>query len=78
MKRPTVEISELHLRVPNLAPPQARRLGEMVAQRLSEMPLARAGSRKIDDLAVRVRTDGRSSMERVADQIATGVRRSLG
>ncbi|HEY3028347.1 MAG TPA: hypothetical protein VGJ55_19525 [Pyrinomonadaceae bacterium] len=78
MKRTAVEISELHLRVPNLAPPQARRLGEMVAQRLAGLSLAQDGSRKIDALAVRVRTDGRSSMERVADEIATGVRRRLG
>ncbi len=77
MKRATVEISELHLRVPHLGPQQARRLGEMVAQRLAELPLAKEGSREIDALSVRVGTERRSSMDRTADEIAMGVRRGL-
>jgi len=77
MKRATVEISELRLRVPHLGPQQARRLGEMVAQRLAELPLAKDCSREIDALSVRVGTERLSSMERMADEIAAGVRGRL-
>jgi len=77
MKRAAVQIGEMRLRVPGLAPPQARRLGEMVAKRLAELPLAKDGSRKIAGLNISVRADGSASMERLADEIASRVRKRL-
>ena len=76
MKRPTVEISELRLRVPHQGPQQARRLAEIVAQHLAELPPPKEG-KKISDLAVRVRTGARTSMDRTAAEIVNGVRKKL-
>ena len=43
MKRASVQISEMRLRAEGLTPQQARSLGEMVAKRLAELPVAIGG-----------------------------------
>lgn len=78
MSRTIVQISELHVRATGLTREQARRLGEVVAERLAQSPLARQGSRKIPALNVCVKPAAAKSVERTADDVVDGIRRSLG
>jgi uncharacterized protein YoaH (UPF0181 family) len=78
MSSATVQINELRLRASGLTHEQAQRLGETVAKRLAELPLAPGQSRKIPAVNIRVRSSGTSSIERMTDEIALGIRRSLG
>jgi len=78
MKRGTVQIGELRIRATGLTPEDARRLGESVAQRLVASPLVSHGQRKISELTVRTRSNGTNSVDRMAEEIAAGIRRSLG
>jgi len=78
MKSATVHINELQVRVSGLTPEQARRLGETVAKRLAELPFATGQSRKIPAVNVRVQSSGTNSIERMTEEIALGIRRSLG
>lgn len=77
MKSTSVHIKELRVRASGLTQEQARRLGELVAQRLSETPLSADRSRRIPSASVQVCSSGRNSLERVADDIVVGIRRSL-
>jgi hypothetical protein len=56
---------------------QAQRLAEIVAQRLAKLPLVTNESRKIPSLNMRVHSSAGRSIERTADEIAFGIRRSL-
>lgn len=78
MSAATVQINELRVRASGLTPEQARSLGETVAKRLAEAPLATNQSRTIPRVSLRVRSSTTSSIERMADEIAVGIRRSLG
>jgi hypothetical protein len=77
MSSATVQINELRLRASGLTPEQARHLGETVAKRLAEVPLAAHPSRKIPAVNIRVRSSGTSSVERITHEIVAGIRRSL-
>lgn len=78
MKSATVQINQLRLRVPGLTQEQARRLGEVVAKRLTELPLDTNHSRQIPALVLRVRSGPTSSMERMANDITNRIRHGLG
>jgi len=78
VKSTTVHINELRVRASGLTPEQARRLGEVVAERLANPPLVgNQQSRKIPSLNIRVHSSAGSSVERMCDEIATSIRRSL-
>lgn len=72
------QINELRLRASGLTPDQARRLGEIVAKRLSEVPLAGRQSQRITSLRLRVQSRANDSLEQMADDIAHHVRRRVG
>lgn len=78
MSAATIQINELRVRASGLTPEQARRLGESVAKRLAELPLAANQSRKIPAVTLRVRSSTTTSIERMADEIAVGIRCRLG
>ena len=75
MNRSSIQIGDLRLRAPGLTPEQAQRLGRTVARRLAELQ-PNAG-RRINALALRVRSDAGVSVDRLADEIVSGIRRSL-
>jgi hypothetical protein len=77
MSAPKVRIHELRVRVPGLTPEQGRRLGETVAQRLAESPLPADGPRRIPSIAVHVRSNGGSSIEKLVEEVVAGIRRRL-
>jgi hypothetical protein len=77
MKSATVHINELRVRVTGLTPEQAQRLGELVAQQLSELSVRVDRSQRIPSASVQVRSSGSSSLEQTADGIVAGIRRSL-
>ena len=78
MSAATVQIDELRVRASGLTREQARHLGEAVAKRLVELPLGTEQSRNIPTVTLRVRSNAAGSIERTADEIAVGIRRSLG
>jgi hypothetical protein len=77
MKSTTVHIDELRLRASGLTPEQGRRLGEIVAQRLSGLQLVGNQSRQIPSVHLRLRPSDGGSLERMADHIVAGIRRTL-
>ena len=77
MKSSTVQINELRLRASGLTPELARLLGETVAKRLANLPIAADRSQRIPDVTLRVRSSATSSIERMADEISTKIRHRL-
>jgi hypothetical protein len=77
MKPTTLQIDELRLRVNGYSREQARRLGEMVANRLAEpqQPIGISGT--LPSLTISVPANHPTSLERMADLIAAKVIRSL-
>ena len=76
MRSSKVQINELRLRAPGLNREQAQRLGRLVAKRLSESPIPVAQSRTLPSVSLRVR-DGRGSLEGIASEIASSIRKSV-
>jgi hypothetical protein len=70
-----LQIDQLNLKVPGLTRAQARLLGHSVAARLVDLNVGME-PRGVDSLTLRVRGDV-SSVERLAEQIAAEVWRSL-
>ena len=77
MNRGTVHINELRLRASGLTRDQARRLGEMVAGRLSDLRLTNNQARRIPALSLRVGSVKPGSFETTADEIARAIREQL-
>jgi hypothetical protein len=77
MSSAKVQINELRLRAPGLTPDHARYLGELVAQRLSNTPLVAEQSRQIPSQNVQLRANKGAPIDRMADEIVAGIRRSL-
>lgn len=77
MRPSGAQINELRLGAPGLTVEQARQLGELVAKRLSEAPLAGTEPRRIATVQLRVQSRANDSLERIADEIARQVRLRL-
>lgn len=78
MNSTMVHINELRVRASALTAEQARHLGEIVAERVAELPLAGGPqSRKIPSLTMRVHSSNGSLIEQLANEIVAGIRRSL-
>ena len=78
MKSGKVHIDNLRVRAQGLTPEQARRLGEIVAERLADVRLVDQRSRKILATNVHVRSANSSSVESMANEIVASIRRKLG
>ena len=78
MRKARLQISNLHLRAPGLSREQAARLGRNVAERLAETPFDQLQSQQIRSLKVQVGPGAGSSVERLADEIASQIRRRIG
>lgn len=72
-----IQIGELRLCALPLTAEQARRLGQALAVYLSQMPLSFAGARRISGLTVRFNPRSLTSIERMAEEIATMIQRGL-
>lgn len=73
-----VQINEMRLRVPWSQRHQAKQLGQAVAARLAERPLSDgAQSRALPSLNTVVRSGSDDSVERIANEIASNIRRRL-
>ena len=71
------QINELRIRASGLTREQGRLLGRMVAQQLSEEPLSTSGPQNISEVSLRIRSEGRNSMETLAARIAQSIRRNV-
>jgi hypothetical protein len=76
MKSGKVHIDNLRVRAQGLTPDQARRLGEMVAQRLADVRLGGQQSRNIRAANVHVRSNS-GSVDSMANEIVASIRRKL-
>ena len=75
MNSASVQIDRLNLRVPGLTRQQGQRLGETVARLLAES--APMTGKTVPALTVRVSSAGSVSVDRLAQQIVSGIHRSL-
>ena len=73
----SIRIDDLRLRVPGLTGEQARQLGESVARRLADLHLGATSAKTIPALALRVRSRSTFSVDCLADDIVSGIHRSL-
>jgi hypothetical protein len=71
------QIDELRIRASGLTREQGRQLGRMVAEQLSEVPLSTSGSQNISEVSLRIRSQGRNSLETLATRIADSIRRKV-
>jgi hypothetical protein len=77
MKSGKVQINDLRIKVPGVKPGQARRLGEMVADRLADSRLAGQTSKSIGSANVRLRSSEHSSIETMANEIVARIRSKI-
>lgn len=76
MKR-QVQIRDFRIRVSNLTREEGRRLGELVARQLSQATSeGDTGSRSINEITIRFRSDSRS-IDRLATEVTKQIRRRL-
>ena len=77
MKTGRVHINEMRVRAPGLKPEQARRLGELVAQRLADARLGNQMTRRVPSTNVRLPSNTGDSIEVMANRIVAGIRNKL-
>jgi hypothetical protein len=77
MARNTVKIEKLHLRIPGLSREEARRMGEDVAQRISESLPAKGRRERLGALEMRVRIQPETSRDGLARLIAQSILEKL-
>jgi hypothetical protein len=77
MKSRKVQIKEFRIRVPGLTREAGRRLGELVAKQLSDATRnTTARNKSMDQISIRLRSNSRS-VDRLASDVTTQIRRRL-
>jgi len=77
MKTTKIQINEMRLRVRGISREEARRLGEIVAQRLSDARFAVKSSRNVPSVNVRLKSAGTDSIEATANEIVESIRKQV-
>lgn len=77
MKSGKVQIKEFRIRVDGLTREEGRRLGHLVAKQLNDATRnTRAGNKSMDEISIRLRSNSRS-VDRLASDVTTQIRRRL-
>ena len=77
MSAKKVEIKELRLRVSGLTRAQGRRLGELVAKRLAEVSRSPIERKSVGEISIKLRGVSNGSVDHLAGEVATQVKRRL-
>jgi hypothetical protein len=76
VKTGKLQINDLRIKAPGLTTEQARRLGQMVAQRLVSTQFNKQTSRTVPTARVQLNRAG-TSLETMANEVVEGIRRKL-
>jgi hypothetical protein len=73
----TVRIENLHLRVPGVSADEARRIGEEVARRVADLLPSQGRVERLSMLDLRVSVPLETPRDRLAEEVARAIVRSL-